>query len=179
MIAAVLDLGIDLNIWPWVWLLIGVVFAIIELTLLAGTFVLLPFAVSAFAASLLGFYDVAIEIQWAVFIVGGSVLWIALYKRVMKFAGENETAPGVGANRLVGLTAIVTVAIDPNDMDRKGRVKVESELWSALTTSDRSIPVGSKVDITDMQGTRVIVVPLQVPPPTSPPLGPPQAPEVT
>ena len=60
-----LDLGIDLNLWPWVWLGVGVFFAVIELTVLAGSFVLLPFAISAFAAALLGFYDVAIEIQWA------------------------------------------------------------------------------------------------------------------
>ena len=137
MFAAVLDLGIDLNFWPWVWLFVGVFFAIIELTVLAGSFVLLPFAISAFAASLLGFYDVAIEIQWAVFIVGGAVLWVLLYKRVMKFAGDNETAPGVGANRLVGLTGIVTVDIDPDDMDRRGRVKVESEVWNALTHDDQ------------------------------------------
>jgi membrane protein implicated in regulation of membrane protease activity len=175
MIAAVLDLGIDLNVWPWVWLFVGVFFAVIELTVLAGSFVLLPFAVSAFAAALLGFYDVAIEIQWAVFIVGGGVLWVLLYKRVMKFAGDNETAPGVGANRLVGLTAIVTAEIDPDDTDRRGRVKVESEVWNALTHAEHAIPIGAKVHIDDMQGTRVIVTPISAPPPTTPPLSPPQA----
>ncbi|MFT7327729.1 MAG: hypothetical protein ACI88S_002161, partial [Ilumatobacter sp.] len=36
MLSAVLDLGIDLNVWPWVWLFIGVTFVIIELTVLAG-----------------------------------------------------------------------------------------------------------------------------------------------
>lgn len=175
MIAAVLDLGIDLNVWPWVWLIIGVFFAVIELTILAGSFVLLPFAISAFAAALLGFYDVPIEVQWGVFVFGGAILWIALYKRVMKFAGDNETAPGVGANRLVGLTAIVIADIDPDDTDRRGRVKVESETWSALTHVEHTIPAGSKVHIDEMVGTRVIVSPVTVPPPTSPPLGPPQS----
>ena len=65
-----LDLGIDLNVWPWVWLFIAVLFSLIELTILGGSFVVLPFAVSAFAAALLGFYDVSIEVQWAVFVVG-------------------------------------------------------------------------------------------------------------
>ena len=176
MFGAVLDLGIDLNIWPWVWLFVGVFFAAIELTLLAGSFVLLPFAISAFAASLLGFYDVAIEIQWGVFLFGGAALWILLYKRVMKFAGDNETAPGVGANRLVGLTAIVTAEIDPNDTERRGRVKVESEDWNALTHAEHAIPVGAKVHIDEMQGTRVIVTPITLPNPTSPPVSPPQIP---
>ncbi len=75
-----LDLGIDLNLWPWVWLGIAVFFALIELTVLAGSFVLLPFAVSALGAALLGFYDVAIEIQWLMFLGGGAVIWILLYR---------------------------------------------------------------------------------------------------
>lgn len=175
MIAAVLDLGIDLNIWPWVWLIIGVVFVAIELTLLAGAFVLLPFAISAFAAALLGFYDVPIEAQWAVFIAGGALLWVLLYKRVMKFAGENEMSPGVGADRLVDMTAIVIADIDPNDTDRKGRVKVEGEVWSALTENSTPIPSGTKVRITEMHGTRVMVTPVEVPHPP-PPSGPPMVP---
>ena len=179
MIAAVLDLGIDLNIWPWVWLIIGVVFVAIELTLLAGAFVLLPFAVSAFAAALLGFYDVPIEIQWLVFIVGGGLLWVALYKRVMKFAGENEMAPGVGADRLIGLSAIVIADIDPDDTERKGRVKVEGEVWSALTETSAPIRIGTKVQISEIHGTRVMVAPIDSPhrpaPSGPPPMAPPSA----
>jgi membrane protein implicated in regulation of membrane protease activity len=178
MLSAVLDLGIDLNLWPWVWLTVGVTFVAIELTLLAGAFVLLPFAASAFVAALLGFYDVAIEIQWGVFVFGGALLWVLLYKRVMKFAGENEMSPGVGADRLLGMTAIVTVAIDPDDTERKGRVKVEGEVWSALADENVKIATGTKVKITEMHGTRVMVEALSEPPLNAPPSGPPlQAPQ--
>ena len=173
MASAVLDLGIDLNIWPWVWLTIGVLFAVIELTILAGSFVLLPFSASAFAAALLGFYDAGIEIQWSVFIFGGALLWILLYRRVMKFTGESDLAPGVGADRLVGMTAIVTVTIDPDDTERRGRVKIEGEVWSALTNGAIALTEGSKVTVTEMHGTRVIVTPLIAAPPTAPPTGPP------
>ena len=168
----VLDLGIDLNLWPWVWLIIGVAFVAVELTLLAGAFVLLPFAISAFAAALLGFYDVAIEVQWAVFIAGGSLLWVLLYKRVMKFAGESDLAPGVGADRLVGMSAIVTNDIDPDDTERRGRVKVEGEVWSALTNTATLIRQGTKVRISEIQGTRVLVTPVDAHDVT-PPIGPP------
>jgi membrane protein implicated in regulation of membrane protease activity len=173
MLLAVLDLGINLNFWPWVWLIVGVTFAIIELTLLAGAFVLLPFSVSAFAAALLGFYDVAIEIQWGVFIFGGAALWILLYKRMVKFASESDLDAGVGADRLVGMAAIVTVTIDPDDTERRGRVKVEGEVWSALTNDGVAIADGSKVMVTEVHGTRVIVAPLTAPPPTAPPTGQP------
>jgi membrane protein implicated in regulation of membrane protease activity len=157
MLAEVLDLGIDLNAWPWVWLVVAVFVAVIELTVLAGSFVLLPFSISAFAASLLGFYDVAIEIQWFVFIFGGAAIWIALYRYVKRFAGQNEIAPGVGAERLIGLTGIVTTRIDPDDTARLGRVAIDSEVWGALC-DDHPIDVGARVRVVEMHGTRVRVV---------------------
>ena len=152
-----LDLGIDLNVWPWVWLGIAVFFAAIELTVLAGSFVLLPFAVSAFVAALLGFYEVAVEIQWLVFVVGGSILWIVMYRYAQRFAGANEVAPGVGADRIVGLDGIVTAAIHPDDTDRRGRVTVHGEVWGALSATGAPLDAGTHVRVVGVSGTRAIV----------------------
>ncbi len=174
-----LDLGIDLDIWPWVWLVIAVFFAVIELTVLAGSFVLLPFAVSAFAASLAGFYDVPIEAQWFIFIFGGAALWILAYRWARRFVDDNEMDPGVGADRLVGLTGIVTTPIDPDDTDRRGRVTVHGEVWGATSQNEIALPEGAKVRIVSVHGTRVLVEPLPADsqgPPTSPPTSPPQQP---
>ncbi len=162
MLGATLDLGIDLDVWPWVWLAVAVLFALIELTVLAGSFVLLPFAVSGFAASLAGFYDASIEVQWAIFVIGGAVLWIALYRYARAFAGNNEIAPGVGADRLVGLVGIVTTEIDPDDSSRKGRVTIQGEVWGALAAGDDGIPVNTRVKVLEMLGTRVVVEPVDV-----------------
>lgn len=173
-----LDLGIDLNVWPWMWLGIGVVFAIIEMTLLPGSFVILPFALSAFAASIAGFYDVSIEIQWLIFVVGGGVLWFLMYRYSRRWVDDNAIAPGVGAARLVGLSAIVMRTIDPDDTERQGRVSVNGEIWGALTETDAVLEAGSKVTITDVNGTRVVVradntvtppTPSSAPPPPPPP----------
>ena len=175
-----LDLGIDLNIWPWVWLGVAVFFALIELTVLAGSFVLLPFAVSALGAALLGFYDVAIEIQWLVFLGGGGVLWVVLYRYAKNFVGNNELQPGVGADRLVGLTGIVTATIDPDDPDRRGRVTAHGELWGATSENGKLIAQGTHVRIVAVSGTKVIVQSTEdVPPgaaPSSPPMRPPDTP---
>ena len=170
-----LDLGIDLNVWPWVWLGIAVVFALIELTALAGSFVLLPFAISAFAASLLGFYDVSIEVQWLVFAVGGGVLWIVLYRYARRFVGENELQPGVGADRLIGLEGIVTTAIDPNDADRRGRVTAHGEVWGAISRSGRPLAQGAHVRIVAVNGTKVVVESTEPEPAPPPPPAPPPA----
>lgn len=159
---AVLDLGIDLDVWPWVWLGVAVVFALVELTALAGSFVLLPFAVSAFVASLAGFYDASVEVQWAIFFFGGAALWLVFWKNVKRFIDENAMPAGVGASRLVGMTAIVTADIDPDDTGRRGRVKVVGEEWGALTEHSRVLRTGAKVRILSMEGTRVIVEPVPI-----------------
>jgi membrane protein implicated in regulation of membrane protease activity len=173
----VLDLGIDLNVWPWLWLGIAVFFLIVELTALAGSFVLLPFAISAFAASILGFYDVPIEIQWAVFAIGGGILWVILYRYAQRFAGENQVAPGVGAERVIGLDAIVTAPIDPNDTERRGRVTAHGEVWGAISATGDILPLGTHVRIVEVAGTKVIVESTDPPAnPTAPPMSPPFAP---
>lgn len=173
---AVFDFGIDLDVWPWVWLAMATLFVIVEITALAGTFILLPFAISAFFASIAGFYDAPIEAQWAIFFLGGVALWALFWRYAKRFMAEHSNPEGVGADRLVGMTAIVTSAIDPDDIHRRGRVKVAGEDWGALVVAGGVIESGAKVRIAEMAGTRVVVERIAAgPPPTEPPLGPPGA----
>ena len=162
MLLAVLDLGIDLDVWPWIWLGIAVVFALIEIIVVGGSFVILPWAISAFITAILAFYDVPIEVQWAVFVFGGAIVFAGLYRWAQKFMREHPMDPGVGADRLVGLTAIVTVPIDPSDTERRGRVMVEGEVWGVVDPI-RQFANGEHVRITGMKGTRVVVEPLDRP----------------
>lgn len=156
---AVLDLGVDLDVWPWIWLVVAVVFALIELTVLAGSFVLLPFAVSAFAASILGFYDAPVEVQWSVFAGGGAALFAVLYRWARRFANDNAIPLGVGADRLVGMTGVVTVPVSTDDSARRGRVLVAGEPWGALTDGPADLAEGDRVRVVAMRGTRVVVEP--------------------
>lgn len=156
-----LDLGIDLNAWPWIWLIVAIVFFIVELTVLAGSFVLLPFGVSAFAASIAGFYDASVEVQWGIFLVGGAALWVLAFKMARRYI-KDDLPLGVGADRLVGLTGIVTAAIDPDDTARKGRVTVGGEVWGALTHDDHVVAEGVRVKVVGVQGTRVVVEPINL-----------------
>lgn len=152
-----LDLGIDLDVWPWIWIGLAVVLALVELAFVGGTFVLLPFAASAFIAALLAFYDVAVEIQWAVFLGGGGLLFAMMVRWVRGFLQTHELPAGVGADRLVGTTGVVIVDIEPSDSGRRGRITVDGEIWGALSRDDAPISTGSRVRITSVVGTRVVV----------------------
>jgi membrane protein implicated in regulation of membrane protease activity len=153
----VLDLGIDLDVWPWIWLGTAVIFALVELMLVGGSFIILPWAASAFITAILAFYDVPIEVQWSVFVFGGGALFALMYRWAQKFAKTQVMEPGVGAGRLVGLMGIVTSEISPDDTDRKGRVSIAGETWGALAEGDGGISAGSKVKVLAVKGTRVVV----------------------
>lgn len=155
------DLGLSLDVWPWVWLVIAVLFVVIELTVLGGSFMVLPFGVSAFIASLLGFSGVSVTIQWATFALGGAVLFVLFWRYQSLVQKGNELPPGVGAVRLVGLTGVVTEKVDPRDAEAHGRVVVEGDTWGALTDGPAVLPEGTRVRITDVQGTRVKVEPAE------------------
>ena len=159
----VLDLGIDVDVWPWVWLALAVVFALVELTFLGGTFVLLPFSISAFVAAILAFYGVPVEIQWAVFVLGGMLLLFVMYRWVRSFLDQHELPGGVGAGRLVGESGVVTVDIEPDDTSRRGRVTIGAEVWGALSKGNERVAAGTRVRVAEVVGTRVVVEPLDRP----------------
>ena len=155
-----LDLGLDPDVWPWIWLSAAVIFALVELAFVGGSFIILPWAVSAFIAAILAFYDVPVEVQWSVFVFGGAILFFILYRWAQRFMRDTPTHPGVGADRLVGMTGIVTSEISPDDEDRKGRVRIEGEVWGALADGDGGIAAGQRVTVVAMKGTRAVVVPV-------------------
>lgn len=157
-----LDLGIDLDVWPWVWLGTAVAFALIELIFVGGSFIILPWAASAFVAAILAFYDVPVEVQWSVFVFGGALIFAVLYQWAQKFVREATMDPGVGAGRLVGMTGTVTSDIDPDDTDRRGRVTVSGEVWGALADGEHGITAGRKVRVVAMRGTRIVVQPIDI-----------------
>ena len=90
----------------------------------------------------------------------GAVLFAIMYRWAQRFMKEHTMDPGVGADRLVGLTAIVTAPIEPDDTSRGGRVSIDGEVWGALTEGAYRIADGARVRVLAMKGTRVVVEPV-------------------
>lgn len=154
-----LDLGLDLTLWPWIWLVVGVVVAVIELTVLSGSLMVLPFAVSALVAALLGFAGVAIELQWLAFTVGGGILFAVFWRYQSLVQQGTPLPPGVGAVRLVGMTGVVTRTVEPDATARPGEVRVLGETWTVLADGTH-LAEGTRVRVTGVEGTRIRVEPI-------------------
>ncbi len=104
--------------------------------------------------------------QWATFVLGGTLIFFLMYRWVRGFLDQHElpvaSAPAASSAR----RGVVTVEIEPDDTSRRGRVAVGGELWGALSKDDEPLPVGTRVRVAAVVGTRVVVEPIGRPTPT-------------
>jgi len=144
----------DPETWRWVWLAASVVLTAGEMTV-AGTFILIPFGLSALVAMVLAFAGVSLIVQWLVFVPLSGALF-ALFWRHASASMKNMAAPaGAGESRLVGALGSVISEI-PDSPSDSGMVRIGGEEWRAVTDGE-PIAEGSRVKITSMRGTRVVV----------------------
>jgi membrane protein implicated in regulation of membrane protease activity len=144
--------------WRWLWLIAAAVFAIGEMAT-PGSFFLAPFAVGAFVASILAFGGVSVPIEWAVFL-GVSIAVLVALRPVARRLDRDAVDHGVGSRRLLGRTATVLREVPAGD--DLGMVRVDREEWRAQSIDGQAIPAGATVRVADVQGTRVIVAPLDL-----------------
>ena len=141
------------EVWRWLWTIFAVVMAIGEI--FTAGFFLLPFAIGAGGAAILAWAGAGVLAQWLVFF-GLSVFSLAYLRRFINRQDEEEQ-PKVGANRWVGEEGVVLADIDP--VTDAGMVRILREEWRA--TAPEAIPKGSRIMVTDIQGARLTVEPLQ------------------
>lgn len=162
--------------YVWIWLVLAVLFVVGEMSS-PGSFFLLPFAAGALVASGIAFVTDNFVLQLAVFVVisGGTFAGMRPLARRLDRAGTDR---GIGSRRLIGQEALVTSAIPEGDL---GIVKVQREDWRAESVDGTPIAEGTKVRVAEVEGTRVLVAPIEsapssTPAPTLPPDTPPTTP---
>jgi membrane protein implicated in regulation of membrane protease activity len=138
--------------WRWLWTGLALAMGIGEI--FTAGFFLLPFAIGAAAAAVLAWLGVAILPQWLVFF--GVSLFALMYLRRFITRQDEMEQPAVGANRWIHSKGVVLEPIDP--MEAIGMVRILGEEWRA--TSDRPIPAGTHVVVTEVRGTRLVVAPV-------------------
>jgi membrane protein implicated in regulation of membrane protease activity len=129
-----------------------VVFSLAEV--FTAGFFLLPFAIGAAAAAVLAWLDVHILWQWLVFFVGSAVSFVYLRRFVRRL--DDVEQPRVGANRLIDAHGKIIERVD--DDAQTGMVRIGGEEWRASSTEP--IEVDTKVMVTEIDGTRLVVVPI-------------------
>jgi membrane protein implicated in regulation of membrane protease activity len=138
--------------WRWIWLGAAVLFGVGEMAT-PGAFFLAPFGIGAVVASALAFADVPLAGQWAAFL-GVSLAALVAMRPLARRLDREGGSDGVGSRRLIGKAGTVLETIEP---DQLGLVRVEREEWRAESADRSTLPPGSSVLVTQVEGTRVIV----------------------
>ncbi|WP_047871179.1 NfeD family protein [Nocardiopsis sp. RV163] len=139
-----------------IWLILAVGLGVVEVFTL--TFVLGLLAVAALVAALLG----AIGLPVAVQIIGftaTAAAGIYLVRPIMRRQLRGGPVVRSGAQALVGRSAVVLQEVGAD----RGRIKLSGEEWSArCIDEDLVIPVGTRVDVMEIDGATAVVYPREV-----------------
>jgi membrane protein implicated in regulation of membrane protease activity len=146
--------------WRWIWLAAAVLFGIGEMAT-PGAFFLAPFALGALIACVLAFADVSLGAQWVVFL-GVSIVAFAALRPLAHRLDRAGSSDGVGSRRLIGRSGTVLEAIEPGAL---GVVRIDREEWRAESADRTPLPSGTEIQVTQVEGTRVIVAPIKEPMP--------------
>jgi len=145
-----------MTVTPWlVWFILALVFLVGEI-FTAGFFIFW-FGVGAAAAGVLALCGVAGVWQWTAFIVV-SIACLLTSKRFARKVTSDQP-PGIGADRNIGKCGTVTEAID--NEKNCGAVRIEQDLWRALSESGAAIAEGTRVRVSRIEGTHLIVSPVE------------------
>lgn len=137
------------------WLVIGIAFAIAEIAY--SGFFLMWFCVGAFASLITSLFTSSILIQLGVFLIVSFILLITLTKRfTTQFSHKNSIPTNIDA--LIGKKGIVLETITSSTCG-VGQVKLDGEIWSAITLDNSSIEKGATVIIQEIRGVRLVVTP--------------------
>ncbi len=138
------------EVWQ-MWMIFAAILIIAEI--LTAGFFLFWFGIAAAVAGVLALLGFGHTWQWGIFIILSGFLFAASRRFAEKFTKEQP--PGIGANRLIGTIGAVFEEID--NMKNTGQVRIKKEEWRADSETGEVIPKESRVIVTGMDGTHVVV----------------------
>jgi membrane protein implicated in regulation of membrane protease activity len=137
-----------------VWLIVAAVLGVAEL--LTTTFAFGLIAVAAVVAAVVAVFHVDLALQLVAFIVAAGA-GLGFVRPIAIRHIKQPPALRTGAAALVGRSAVVLQEVN----EHSGRVRIDGEEWSSRPYLDDSlvIPVGTKVDVMQIQGATALVYP--------------------
>lgn len=138
----------------WIWL--GVTLSAIVVEICTTALVSVWFAIGALAAMVAAALGASMSLQFSVFLAL-SILILALARPLAKRFLAPHVVP-TNADRVLGMTAQVTETIE--NRYGQGAVYVDGKTWSARSADGERIPQGQQVEVTAMEGVKLIVRPM-------------------
>lgn len=135
------------------WLVVAIVLFILEI--ITPGFVLANVAVAAMAAAIAAWLDASFTVQTIVFAVTCLISFFTVRPLLHKMFPPSQSSVPTGVDALPGRVAIVTdgIGVPPYT----GRVQIDGDSWSARSSNDIPIEVGTSVRIVRVESTTLVV----------------------
>lgn len=130
------------------WIILILFLAIIEVTTV--NLVTIWYVASAIVALIISFFTDNFTIQFAVFVILGTIFLLTTKKTLDKLVKDKHAKTNL--DRVIGMEGIVVEEITKNKL---GAVKVDGKVWSA--SSSKTIKENSIVKVLDINSTKLIV----------------------
>ena len=139
------------NMWQ-VWGIIAVLCLILELS--SGDFFIICFSIGAVFAIISAV--IGLNVYWQIFIFAIFSLLSVIFVRpvALRYLHKNGPNRVSNADALLGRTGKVTEAIKSG---ADGYVKIDGDMWKAVSKSDNDIPVGTTVRVIGRESTIITV----------------------
>lgn len=135
----------------WVW--VGEIVVAVIVEILSAQLLSIWFALGGLAALITSCLTESIAVQVIVFAVVSAVALAAIFPFVRKSLKKAHVS--TNADRYIGKMAVVTE--DISNIDAKGQVKVDNQIWSARSDSGENLAAGTQVKVLRIEGVKLIV----------------------
>ena len=139
----------------WIWMAVAAILLIAEI--FTAGFFLIWFSIGAAGAGILSMLGVGQPGQLIIFILASGILFV--FGRRFAERVTLKQPPGVGADRFVDQKGVVIEDID--NTAGKGRIRVGSDEWRALSDSGEIVNKDTIVEVMRIEGTKAVVKPLE------------------
>ena len=136
-----------------IWVRIAVTVIAIIVEAVSAQLLSIWFALGGIAALITSLVTDSIAVQIIVF-VAVSVISLAVIFPFVKNILKKEPVK-TNADRYIGKLAVVTEGI--SNIDAKGQVKVDNQIWSARSEDGSQIAEGTRVNVLRIEGVKLIV----------------------
>ena len=143
------------NLWQ-LWILIGVICLILELT--SGDFFIMCFSIGAFITAIAAAFVPSFTVQVIVFAVASLLCLLFVRPVALKYFHRKDPDRQSNVDAMVGRKGVVT-----DDIPEKGhgRVKIDVDSWKACSVDEIAIEKGTKVEVTAIDSVIITVKPCE------------------
>lgn len=137
------------------WLIAAGVFLIGEIFTVG--FLIFWLGIAALLSMLVSFFTDNLIIQGAVFVIASGILIFFTKPFVDKYVTRNQKSVKTNAFSVIGKKGIVTKEMSHSS--KFGQVKVDEEIWTAVSEDSSEIAEGTEIEVVKIDGVKLVVKP--------------------